>query len=136
MKKVLLTLVFGLFFTAFSIAQTSTEKSKKEFTVAKEKVAEYQCPMDCEKGKTYDKAGSCPVCKMDLKVKSAKKAKGCCAGKKAKASSCNGKKKSSCGSKKAKASSCNGKKKSSCGSKKAKASSCAGKKKSSCGSKK
>ena len=30
----------------------------------------YQCPMDCEKGKTYDKEGSCPVCKMDLKVKS------------------------------------------------------------------
>jgi hypothetical protein len=27
----------------------------------------YQCPMDCEKGKTYDKPGSCPVCKMDLK---------------------------------------------------------------------
>ncbi|WP_299527994.1 heavy metal-binding domain-containing protein [uncultured Lutibacter sp.] len=30
----------------------------------------YQCPMDCEKGKTYDEVGSCPVCKMDLKVKS------------------------------------------------------------------
>ncbi|HEY9169463.1 MAG TPA: heavy metal-binding domain-containing protein [Lutibacter sp.] len=27
----------------------------------------YQCPMDCEKGKTYEVAGSCPVCKMDLK---------------------------------------------------------------------
>ncbi|NOR27234.1 MAG: hypothetical protein GQ540_01765 [Lutibacter sp.] len=31
----------------------------------------YQCPMDCEKGKTYSEAASCPVCKMDLKVKSA-----------------------------------------------------------------
>ena len=29
--------------------------------------AEYQCPMDCEEGKTYDKEGTCPVCKMDLK---------------------------------------------------------------------
>ncbi|MDP3313205.1 heavy metal-binding domain-containing protein [Lutibacter sp.] len=28
----------------------------------------YQCPMDCEKGKTYEEAGSCPVCKMDLKA--------------------------------------------------------------------
>ena len=28
----------------------------------------YQCPMDCEKGKTYGKEGSCPVCKMDLKA--------------------------------------------------------------------
>ncbi len=27
----------------------------------------YQCPMDCEKRKTYDKEGNCPVCKMDLK---------------------------------------------------------------------
>ena len=26
----------------------------------------YQCPMDCEKGKTYEEKGSCPVCKMDL----------------------------------------------------------------------
>jgi uncharacterized paraquat-inducible protein A len=24
------------------------------------------CPMDCESGKTYDKAGPCPVCGMDL----------------------------------------------------------------------
>lgn len=29
--------------------------------------AEYQCPMDCEEGKTYDTAGACPVCGMDLK---------------------------------------------------------------------
>lgn len=28
--------------------------------------AVYQCPMDCEQGKTYDKPGSCPVCNMDL----------------------------------------------------------------------
>lgn len=26
----------------------------------------YQCPMDCEGGKTYAEPGSCPVCKMDL----------------------------------------------------------------------
>lgn len=26
----------------------------------------YACPMDCEKGKTYPQAGTCPVCKMDL----------------------------------------------------------------------
>jgi len=29
--------------------------------------AEYQCPMDCEEGKTYENAGACPVCAMDLK---------------------------------------------------------------------
>ncbi|MEK7255536.1 MAG: heavy metal-binding domain-containing protein [Bacteroidota bacterium] len=27
----------------------------------------YQCPMKCEGDKTYDKPGSCPICKMDLK---------------------------------------------------------------------
>src|ERR1035437_8054077 len=29
--------------------------------------AQYQCPMKCEGEKNYDKSGSCPVCKMDLK---------------------------------------------------------------------
>ena len=31
--------------------------------------AVYQCPMDCEEGKTYDKPGKCPVCEMDLEKK-------------------------------------------------------------------
>ncbi len=26
----------------------------------------YICPMNCEKGKTYDKPGTCPICNMDL----------------------------------------------------------------------
>ncbi len=29
-------------------------------------MASYACPMDCEKGKTYEAAGKCPVCEMDL----------------------------------------------------------------------
>jgi hypothetical protein len=29
----------------------------------------YQCPMDCEKGKSYNKEGKCPVCEMALKAK-------------------------------------------------------------------
>ena len=43
---------------------TSKEGSKEK----KEQVAktEYMCPMDCEKGKTYDKQEKCPVCKMKL----------------------------------------------------------------------
>ena len=28
--------------------------------------AHYQCPMKCEGDKTYEEAGTCPVCKMDL----------------------------------------------------------------------
>jgi hypothetical protein len=30
------------------------------------KYSKYQCPMKCEKDKTYDKPGKCPVCEMDL----------------------------------------------------------------------
>ena len=29
----------------------------------------YYCPMECEGDKTYDEAGTCPVCGMDLVVK-------------------------------------------------------------------
>ena len=28
---------------------------------------DYQCPMDCEDGKTYSEEGDCPKCKMALK---------------------------------------------------------------------
>lgn len=27
----------------------------------------YQCPMKCEGEKTYDSAGACPMCKMEMK---------------------------------------------------------------------
>ena len=32
-------------------------------------MAIYQCPMQCEGEKTYDKPGQCPTCKMDLQAK-------------------------------------------------------------------
>jgi predicted small lipoprotein YifL len=64
MKKIILSLL--VIFT-LSLAVTSCEKEKKETPKTEETTAVYQCPMDCEKGKTYDKPGSCPVCKMDLK---------------------------------------------------------------------
>lgn len=31
-----------------------------------ENTSTFQCPMKCEGTKTYDKAGKCPVCEMDL----------------------------------------------------------------------
>jgi hypothetical protein len=33
-----------------------------------ESAAMYYCPMKCEGDKTYDKAGECPKCEMDLVV--------------------------------------------------------------------
>lgn len=48
-------------------AGTANAKTGDSTAVA---AAVYQCPMDCEHGKTYDKAGVCPVCGMDLEKKS------------------------------------------------------------------
>ncbi len=77
MKKSIL-LVAAIF--SMAVMFTACKETKKEEVKAEsheghdhsvdEKLATdatYQCPMDCEKGKTYAEAGSCPVCKMDLK---------------------------------------------------------------------
>lgn len=45
-------------------AKNTTKETKKELVAENH----YQCPMDCEDGKTYTETGSCPVCKMDLKM--------------------------------------------------------------------
>jgi len=65
-----------------AISITACKESKKESTETKATevktevkaevkeeltAATFQCPMKCEKEKVYDKTGSCPVCKMDLK---------------------------------------------------------------------
>jgi len=93
MKKVLLVLV-AVF--SLSLVTTSCNESKKEAEKQEmheehsdaehkeagtqdmetdDKVAEavFACPMDCEDGKTYAEAGTCPECKMDLKKKSGHK---------------------------------------------------------------
>ncbi len=67
MKRI--TIIIVLIF-AMSFSVTSCKSEKKE--VKKEVATEiYQCPMDCEKGKSYTKPGNCPVCKMELKAKKA-----------------------------------------------------------------
>jgi len=79
MKKLILGIAFVF---ASAIVFTSCKNEKKEVKKEEVKVeakevkkevkkemmaATYQCPMDCEKGKTYDKEGTCPVCNMKLK---------------------------------------------------------------------
>ncbi|MBT8258389.1 MAG: hypothetical protein KJO00_05350 [Bacteroidia bacterium] len=71
-----LTIVMGMLL-ALTLVTTSCkdkteEKSNTESSLGAEKAdlamnAEYQCPMDCEDGKTYEEQGTCPECKMDLK---------------------------------------------------------------------
>ncbi len=53
-----------LFVTITSISGCKDNKSSSESN----DIASYQCPMKCEGEKTYDKAGNCPVCNMDLKL--------------------------------------------------------------------
>lgn len=71
MKKLILILAVV---TVVSVAFTSCKSDKKEDAKTEKKAdmasnEVYQCPMDCEDGKSYTEAGSCPVCKMDLKAK-------------------------------------------------------------------
>lgn len=83
MKKytLVLTTLFVIGFAFTSCDETKKDANKvetEEVKVAVEKVAEeaenkemamteYQCPMNCEDGKTYKEPGQCPKCEMDLK---------------------------------------------------------------------
>ncbi len=62
MKKIISTLFTTLFFSTLFISCDTASKSSSDNENFK-----YQCPMKCEGEKIYDKAGTCPVCKMDLK---------------------------------------------------------------------
>ncbi|MDM9630292.1 heavy metal-binding domain-containing protein [Robiginitalea aurantiaca] len=83
--KSLLVVFLTLLFTATSCkeekkAETkSTETEVQTGDTESQLMAEahYQCPMDCEDGKTYGEPGTCPVCKMDLKPVSKETAMTC-----------------------------------------------------------
>ncbi len=63
MKNILITgLALVLSLVVFSACKNN--QSKKVEAAAPG--AKYICPMNCEKGKTYDQPGVCPVCHMDL----------------------------------------------------------------------
>ena len=59
-------LFFALGSSTFIGCGNGEEHSHDTETHEHEQHAEYQCPMDCENGKTYDKPGTCPVCEMDI----------------------------------------------------------------------
>lgn len=58
-------LVIALFVTSCKDKKAETT----EPTATEIAAAAYQCPMNCEDGKTYAEPGKCPVCKMDLMQK-------------------------------------------------------------------
>ncbi len=69
MKKQILNIVGAIAIGSFllvSCSESHDEASHDNTEMTHEHAATYQCPMDCEDGKTYDAAGKCPVCGMDL----------------------------------------------------------------------
>jgi hypothetical protein len=66
MKKIIIPALI-LFMCSCGPKKDATNETKQDSTHVA--AAVYQCPMDCEHGKTYDKPGQCPVCGMDLEIK-------------------------------------------------------------------
>ncbi|MEQ1746682.1 MAG: heavy metal-binding domain-containing protein [Saprospiraceae bacterium] len=56
---------FALVLSALSFSACNNDHPKHNAQPAAPGT-KYICPMNCEKGKTYDQPGSCPVCHMDL----------------------------------------------------------------------
>jgi len=68
MKKIISRLAVICLLTASLVScNSSTEKKQDGTTTPTQEASLYQCPMQCEGDKTYDKPGKCPVCGMDLK---------------------------------------------------------------------
>ncbi|RFC53673.1 heavy metal-binding domain-containing protein [Brumimicrobium aurantiacum] len=65
MKKARILIAASLF--ALSGAVLTSCGAESENTQSEQSAdAVYQCPMDCEDGKTYNENGQCPLCEMDL----------------------------------------------------------------------
>jgi hypothetical protein len=64
MKKIFLFIAFITVALLF-VSCKSDPKVENETAAPIEEVA-YYCPMDCERGKSYNAEGKCPVCEMTL----------------------------------------------------------------------
>ena len=66
MKAIKMLMMAALTIVSVSLfAQDSTNQKSKAHKQKMEQM-KYSCPMKCEGDKTYDKAGKCPKCGMDL----------------------------------------------------------------------
>lgn len=63
MNKIVLIAAIAFSVSTISLSRCTPSSEKMEQPKKKEL---YQCPMDCESGKTYGKPGKCPVCEMDM----------------------------------------------------------------------
>lgn len=64
MKKQILKFSMIVLFSSALFTSCSSEQSNE--TTEQETETAYYCPMKCEGEKTYNEAGSCNVCGMDL----------------------------------------------------------------------
>lgn len=70
MKTVQTIITATLIATTFSFSACSGGSESKSHEHNEAEVTAYHCPMECEGDKTYTEEGTCPVCGMDLVVKS------------------------------------------------------------------
>ncbi len=62
-------LVLAIAFSPLLVACNNNNKDASGISLATDSSAHahsFRCPMNCEKGKTYDKEGDCPICGMKL----------------------------------------------------------------------
>lgn len=62
--KIILSMAIAVF--CFTAVNAQSTKTKNKTAIADTVV--YQCPMKCEGEKTYEKAGKCPKCNINLKA--------------------------------------------------------------------
>lgn len=67
MRKYIAVLSFIVCIGSTMASCKTEEKKEKHEKVELSQKEVYQCPMDCEKGKTYKVEGKCPVCHMNLR---------------------------------------------------------------------
>jgi hypothetical protein len=65
MKKLFKITILAFSLIGFTLSSCNSSSNNTKATESEKKVA-YQCPMDCESGKTYEKQGKCSVCEMDM----------------------------------------------------------------------
>ena len=66
MKKSIIIIALVTFMAACNTKTSENNTASDSTSHNTDKHTVYACPMDCEKGKTYDEPGKCPVCKMNL----------------------------------------------------------------------
>ncbi|MBC7512010.1 MAG: hypothetical protein H7320_25195 [Ferruginibacter sp.] len=61
-------IIFSMAIAVFSFTGVNPQFAKARTDSTASDTVVYQCPMKCEGSKTYDKAGKCPKCGMNLKA--------------------------------------------------------------------